>query len=289
VAEEDAQRGDRWSLKISAVPGITKIRRVAAEHERRLDQLLRKAACTSNRRDAALTGCKQTSHPAATLFGVQHFIGSYARSTPVRPVSDLDIPMVMPMGEGKTEAALALVEILATKLNRYYDKTTGTLVDGVPDAPRRPDTVKIAVQALKIRNLGSLVQGRRSVKLTFPQDFGAVDVLPALSIEGAGTVPVFIPTLQLWNAPLAILPSQVPPSEPPDPAEVEREQLRQERDLERRARILLRRMFRVRIRRVRTATVAPVDGVDHSAESHRSRAPGRKTWSSPVFRAPAAA
>jgi hypothetical protein len=42
VAEEDAQRGDRWSLKISAVPGITKIRRVTAEHERRLDQLLRK-------------------------------------------------------------------------------------------------------------------------------------------------------------------------------------------------------------------------------------------------------
>src|SRR6266511_3636647 len=158
-------------------------------------KILQKPACTSNRRDAALTGCKQTSHPAATLFGVQHFIGSYARSTPVRPVSDLDIPMVMPMGEGKTEAALALVEILATKLNRYYDKTTGTLVDGVPDAPRRPDTVKIAVQALKIRNLGSLVQGRRSVKLTFPQDFGAVDVLPALSIEGAGTVPVFIPTL----------------------------------------------------------------------------------------------
>jgi hypothetical protein len=48
-------------------------------------------------------------------------------------------------------------------------------------------------------------------------------------------------------------------------------------------------MSRVRVRRTRTATVPASDDVDHSTESHRSRAPGWKTWSLPVFRALAAA
>lgn len=217
---------------------------------------------------------------------MQYFTGSYARSTPVRPVSDLDVSITMTTGSGKTSAFLGLAEILATKLNKYYDKVTGTtMVHRVPDVPRRPDTFKIAVRALKDRGYGPQVQG--SVKVTFPQCVGAVDVVPTLSIEGPRTVPVAIPTYQVWGALLAAF--QGPPSEPPDPAEADREQFRQERDLNRRARILLGRMFRVRIRRVRFAPVAPVNSDDHSAESHRSRAPDRKTWYSPVFRALVAA
>ncbi|MGH3947586.1 MAG: hypothetical protein ACRDSE_00445 [Pseudonocardiaceae bacterium] len=205
-------------------------------------------------------------------------------------MNDADISIVVSTGTGKT--ASFLTEILATKLNKYYDKTTGTLVNGAPDPPNgRPDFFKIAVRAMKAHRLGSVVESTRTIKVTVPRNFGALDVRQWLRAEGAdvveGIVPL-LPTLQLWNTQFTILPSQVAPPEPPCPAKVEYEWFRQVRDLERRARILLRRLLHVRVRRVRTATVPVFEKVDHSTESHRSRAPAWRTSSSPVFRALAA-
>lgn len=261
-----------------------------------------RAACRRGRRASLETGidvvllrphidrCEQTSHPASTLSAVEYFTGSYARSTPVRPVTDVDVVVIAgDPGVGKSRILAEVAERLTTKLEKYYDKTTGTVVDGVPDLPgSRPDTFKIAVQAIKRHRLGTVVvQGPRSLAVTFPEGFGSIDVLPALDAAADGRI---ICCEDSESALHPNLPTQVPPPEPPDPGQIEREQVRRERDLERRARILLRRMLRVvRVRRVRTTTVASVDGVDHSTESHRSRAPGRKTWSSPAFRALAAA
>lgn len=221
---------------------------------------------------------------------MQYFAGSFARSTSTHPVGDLDLVVVL--GEarvGKTTRLAEVADRLTAKLDRYYDKVSGTAAVAVPDAPnRRPDAFKIAVRAIKRHRLASVVvQGSRSVTVTFPQNFGPIDVLPALGPEADGAT---VPNLGLWSTPLTLLPSQEPPTEPPDTATIEREQLRRERDLERRARILLRRMLRIaRVRRASSVTVATVDGVDHSTESHRSRAPGRKAWSSPAFRTLAAA
>ncbi|NGM15024.1 hypothetical protein [Verrucosispora sioxanthis] len=222
---------------------------------------------------------------------MEYFSGSLARSTSIRPISDLDLTVVLGKASvDKTGSLAEIVDRLTAKLDRYYDKTTGAAALAVPDAPsRRPDTFKIAVRAIKSHRLASVVvQGRpRSVTVTFPQSPGLIDVLPALGVEADEATG---PQVDLRSAPLTLSPGQVPLPESPDTAALEREQLRRGRDLERRARILLRRMLRiVRVRRARAVTVAAVNRVDHSTESHRSRAPGRKTWSSPAFRALAAA
>jgi hypothetical protein len=217
---------------------------------------------------------------------MEYFTGSYARSTSVRPVSEVDLVVVLgPPGVGKTRRIAELAERLTTKLGKYYDKTTGTVVDGVSEAPsRRPDTLKIAVRAINSDGLGQVIVRRpRSTSVTFPENSVSIDVLPVFNTAADGR-------LVLHEDLESALHPNLPPPAPPDLAEIEREQLRRERDLERRARILLRRMLRVgRVRRVRTVIVATIDGVDHSTESHRSRAPGRKTWSPPAFRALAAA
>jgi hypothetical protein len=210
---------------------------------------------------------------------VEYFTGSYARSTRVRAVKDIDVLVLVGTGAGKTMHLAEVARRLTTKLDKYYDKTTGTVVDGVPDAARsRPDMFGVAVRAIKSHSFGPVaVQGSRSIAVQFPGNFDPIDVLPALDSAAGGH---FICYEDVEGALHSNLPSQAP-----HPL-----QLRRLRDLERRARILLCRMLRVvRVRRVRTTTVATLDGVHHSAESHRSRAPGRKTWSSPVFRTLAAA
>src|SRR5687767_12721734 len=121
-------------------------------------------------------------YPAATLSAVDYFTGSYAWSTPVRLATGVALVVIAESGVGKTRILAEIADRLTTKLDKYYDKTTDTAVNGVPDTPGlRPDTFKIAVRAIKSHSLGPVVvQGSRSIAVTFPQNFGPIDVLPAL-------------------------------------------------------------------------------------------------------------
>jgi hypothetical protein len=107
---------------------------------------------------------------------------------PRAPVTDVDLVMVLGSGVGKTSLIAELADRLTTKLDKYYDKTTGTMVDGVPDAPSsRPDTFKIAVRAIKSHSLGRVVvQRSRSIAVIFPENSVPIDVLPALNAAADG-------------------------------------------------------------------------------------------------------
>jgi Uncharacterized protein conserved in bacteria len=63
--------------------------------------------------------CEQTSHPAATLFGVQHFTGSYARSIPVHSVADVDISNLMILSASEHAALDALQDVRIVHLSGH--------------------------------------------------------------------------------------------------------------------------------------------------------------------------
>ena len=87
------------------------------------------------------------------LFGVQQFTGSYAPSTPVRPVSDVDISKIMIMGSpdgGKAVLAAQFISRLSRKLDSYYNKSIGSPAPDYADCGVAPTAASEAViQALQ--------------------------------------------------------------------------------------------------------------------------------------------
>jgi hypothetical protein len=101
--------------------------------------------------------------------------GSYARFTAVRPVSDVDVIDLL--------AQPGVADRVSSKLTKYYDKITGSAVNGYlspmqPIEPMQP--TDLLLQALGRVNRHPNTCTSRSIKIDFSASDAAVDLIPAL-------------------------------------------------------------------------------------------------------------
>lgn len=245
---------------------------------------------------------------------MEFLAGSYTRSTAVRLVSDVDVVDVL--------AQPGVADRVSSKLTKYYDKITGSAVDGHV-SPMQP--IDLLLQALGRVSRNPPACTSRSIEIDFWPSDAAVDLIPALGDsdqQGSPSGPsriiqdlyrslpkklsraerdlaesATVERLHRYIASRCAVSSgttagksvffalQVLVAEAPTASAQAWSRIDIGRMLARRAKLILRRMLGQPAPEPTPARL-PASNVDLSIESHRSRAPGstRKISPSLVFR-----